>query len=927
MPTQPKRPPEPDRGSEHVYRDRWKWDKVVRGSHAVDCYPTVGSCPYQVYLKDGEIQFQEQAGIFPTVEQGVPDFNPMGCQKGACWHQLLNAKERVLYPLKRVGERGSGQWERISWDQALTEIADGIIDAVQEVGPEAVFSPSGANALAWGMMAQRRFSSISGFPLADFDADIGDCTPGMYLTWGKYVTPSEDDYAHSELIFIWHCNPSYTRIPVYHFVTEARYKGAEVVIIAPDFSPSAVNTDYHVPVRIGSDAALCLSMCKVIVDEGLVDVAFVKEQTDLPLLVRVDDRHFLRASDLQEDGRDDQFYFYDSRARRIAEAPRGTLALGDANPALEGTYRVALKDGREVDVTPVLGLLKERLKDYEPEKAREMCGVHPDVIRQLARKVATKKTHVHEGLGTGKFYHGDLMGRSMYLLLGLTGNWGKKGTGPDYWNTGPATGAHLIEPRGRMGVGGPEELFNALKGVLAAVRAQDATATDEIAAIDIMQNMSASGTYIPPVWWWYYHVGFREIWNRRDWHDPTMRREFDDYFKEALAKDWWRGVALPLEDKPPRVIIEVGGNLLRRTRGGQTMFLKHLWPKLKVIVSVDVRMSTTGLFSDYVLPAAQQYERPHAMGLAVNLFYTMLDKSVEPAGEALPEWQMFRLLCRKLSERGKARGITEYQDSRGISYRLDTLEAVFTDNGTLVDEEQMTAEGVKTSAMMGVIPQGTTIETMREKGIVRFTDLGIFPNSLSYATDIKADETMTPFRNHVEKKEPYPTLVRRAQFYIDHDWFLESGEELPAHKDPPKMGGDYPLMLTSGHNRWSVHSGNIVNRLMLETHRGHPHLVMNPGDAAQRGVQDDEEVRLHNDMGSIMVRVKLSPGVRPGQVICYSGWDPYQFREWRGTSDLEGAMVKWLHFAGGYGHLRYWPFMWQPTHVDRATRVEVSKIT
>jgi nitrate reductase alpha subunit len=178
----------------------------------------------------------------------------------------------------------------------------------------------------------------------------------------------------------------------------------------------------------------------------------------------------------------------------------------------------------------------------------------------------------------------------------------------------------------------------------------------------------------------------------------------------------------------------------------------------------------------------------------------------------------------------------------------------------------------------------------------------------------------------VEKKEPYPTLVRRAQFYIDHDWFLEAGEELPAHKDPPKMGGDYPLMLTSGHNRWSIHSGNIVNRTMLETHRGHPHLVMNPGDAAQRGVQDDEEVRLHNDMGAIMVRLKLSPSVRPGQVICYSGWDPYQFREWRGPSDLEGAMVKWLHFAGGYGHLRYWPFMWQPTHVDRATRVDVSKI-
>jgi nitrate reductase alpha subunit len=64
------------------YRERWKWDKVVWGSHVVDCYPTVGSCPYRVYVKDGRVVFEEQAGVIPAVEKGVPDFNPMGCQKG-----------------------------------------------------------------------------------------------------------------------------------------------------------------------------------------------------------------------------------------------------------------------------------------------------------------------------------------------------------------------------------------------------------------------------------------------------------------------------------------------------------------------------------------------------------------------------------------------------------------------------------------------------------------------------------------------------------------------------------------------------------------------------------------------------------------------------------------------------------------------------
>jgi DMSO reductase family type II enzyme molybdopterin subunit len=915
------------RPTERGYRDLWKWDDVVWGSHTVDCYPAVGSCPYRVYLKDGTIQFQEPAGVFPSVEEGVPDFNPMGCQKGACWHQFLHDKERVQYPLKRVGERGSGQWQRVSWDQALTEIADGIIDAIQELGPESVFCPNGPNAGAWGVMTQRRFSQLTGTLLADFDCDVSDFAPGMYLTWGKLTTASEDDYSHSGLIIIWHCNPSYTRIPFNHFLTEARYKGAEVVIVAPDFSPSAVHTDYHVPVAIGTDAALCLGMCKVIVDEGLVNSAFIKDQTDLPLLVRQDNRRFLRESDIREGGNDEQFYIFDSNSGRITEAQRGTLALGETDPALEGTWTVETEDGLKITVTPVFELMKKRLASYEPEKASAMCGVHADVIRTLARKVAAKKTHIYEGLGTGKHYHGDLMERSMYLLLALTGNWGKKGTGSTYWNSGPSTAGLLTESRQ---VGGPEELTQLLAGyrqMLQVYRTQDPTKTDEIAAVDLMKDVSSlTGSLVPPVWFWYYHAGYREVWNKREWHDPSMSREFDAYFEEAMKENWWAGVSEPLEDKPPQVMIEVGGNLLRRTRGGQGMLLKNLWPKLKTIVSVDVRMSTTGRFSDYVLPAAQQYERPSAMGLSHTLFYTLADKAVEPKGEAKPEWQIFRLLCRKLSARGNARGASEYANRRGQTFHLDNLEELFTANGALADEEQMTAEGIEGTAAMATIPEGTSMETMRDKGIVRFTAWGDMPYALNYATDIKPDETMSPFSHHVENKQPYPTLTRRSQFYIDHDWFLEAGEELPVHKDPPKMGGDYPLMLTSGHNRWSVHSNNASSRMMLQTHRGHPHLVMSPDDAAQRGIRDDQEVRVHNDIGSFMVRVKLSPSARPGQVICYNGWDSYQFRDILGPSEVEGSMVKWLGFAGGYGHLRYWPFMWAPSQVDRATRVEVSRL-
>jgi nitrate reductase alpha subunit len=217
------------------------------------------------------------------------------------------------------------------------------------------------------------------------------------------------------------------------------------------------------------------------------------------------------------------------------------------------------------------------------------------------------------------------------------------------------------------------------------------------------------------------------------------------------------------------------------------------------------------------------------------------------------------------------------------------------------------------------------MEMMRERGFVRFHDWGISPYGLSQATDPRPGETLTPFRNHVEKHHPFPTLSRRAQFYIEHPWFLEAGEELPCHKPPPSQGGDHPLTLISGHNRWSSHSTNQVNRLMLATHRGRPTLLMNPDDAAARGIADDDLITVRNDVSSFTVHARLVPGVAPGLVIIYNGWEPYQFPSWRSPADVEPGLVKWLGFAGGYGHLRYWQFEWQPVPNDRAIRVDVRK--
>jgi anaerobic selenocysteine-containing dehydrogenase len=262
----------------------------------VDCYP--GGCSWRVYTKDGKVVREEQASLAAPIEAGVPDMNPMGCQKGACWSHCLYSEDRVTQPLKRVGERGEGKFEPVSWDEALTDIADSMLDAIEEQGPESVLTLLTPEV---GGGPARIFTNVLGTPTTDGNAEFQDFSPGWHVTWGLFNPVSTmDDWFLADLTLIWHANPVYTNIHWYHYIAESRYNGGEVVTIAPDYSPSAVHADY----RIGTDAALALAMCKVIVDADLYQKQFVQEQTDLPLLVRTDNARFLRASDVADGERD-----------------------------------------------------------------------------------------------------------------------------------------------------------------------------------------------------------------------------------------------------------------------------------------------------------------------------------------------------------------------------------------------------------------------------------------------------------------------------------------------------------------------------------------------------------------------------------------------------------------------------------------------
>ena len=266
----------------------------------------------------------------------------------------------------REGERGSGRFKRVSRDEALTTVADAVIDTIKLEGSESVVfeETTEGGLICWA--SYLRFASMIGAISLDGNGLINDFLIGQYLTFGKYsMASSVDDTFHSKLILIWHLN----RL---RRASRTTTTSARRAITAPrpphraGLQPVLVHADRYVPVEPWTDAALALGMCQVIVEEGLADLRFVKEQTDLSLLVRTDNGRFLRAADVEEDGSQEHFDWWTPSV--ACSRRRATLALGGLDPVLAGTFTVECKgDGKggengsaTVEAAPVFALLKQR---------------------------------------------------------------------------------------------------------------------------------------------------------------------------------------------------------------------------------------------------------------------------------------------------------------------------------------------------------------------------------------------------------------------------------------------------------------------------------------------------------------------------------------------------------------------------------------
>ncbi|MCK5714171.1 MAG: molybdopterin-dependent oxidoreductase, partial [Hyphomicrobiaceae bacterium] len=203
------------------------------------------------------------------------------CGKVRQFGKRLNHRDRLLHPLRRVGEKGAGEFQRMTWDDAVEEITDRFNKIRAEWGSEAIlpYNYGGSNGLLTdGFLDDLYFARLGASRLAKTlcAAPTTTVAVGMY---GKMPGVAFEDYAHAKCIIVWGANPKTSNIHLVPFLKRAKELGAFIAVVDPVRNLSAKEADLHLAVRPGTDLPVALALIKLLHDADELDQAFIDQHT------------------------------------------------------------------------------------------------------------------------------------------------------------------------------------------------------------------------------------------------------------------------------------------------------------------------------------------------------------------------------------------------------------------------------------------------------------------------------------------------------------------------------------------------------------------------------------------------------------------------------------------------------------------------
>ena len=423
------------------------------------------------------------------------------------WYEDGFPREKDGLPPKKYFNRGRDEWIRITHDEGATIAAavlkniaetysgdegkrrlkaqkydDVCIEATRGAGVQTMKFRGGmpllgitrifgmyrlANSLALLDAHVRKVGPDQALGAKGFDnySWHTDLPPGHPMVTGQQTVEFDlNSVEYAKTVVVWGMNWITTKMPDAHWLTEARLKGVKIVVIACEYSATASKGDDVIVVRPGTTPALALGLANVIFKEKLYDGAYVRQWTDLPVLVRTDTLKRLRAQDvfggqlaslkqtrvlakgeteppaiahtasittaaMREEWGD---YVWWDRAANAPKLLTRDMVGQNSNvndPLLDGSIDVKLADGNTVRCRPVFDLIREYAAHFTPQTTEEITWAPAAAVESLARDIARNPgaTLFAVGMGPNQFFNSDNKDRDTLLLAALTGNVGRIG--------------------------------------------------------------------------------------------------------------------------------------------------------------------------------------------------------------------------------------------------------------------------------------------------------------------------------------------------------------------------------------------------------------------------------------------------------------------------------------------------------------------
>ncbi|MEM2455204.1 MAG: molybdopterin-dependent oxidoreductase [Candidatus Bathyarchaeia archaeon] len=717
--------------------------------------------------------------------------------------------DQLMYPLKRVGERGKGKWQRISWDQALDEIAAKLKELKEKYGPECLATLEGTYR-SDQYPIRARFLFAWGNPYNEAACGSICLHPGaateLTMT-GGFSFGSEPSL--TRLLIVPAGNLPEMSPPNWRRFAANR-KNLKVIVIDPRFSENARNADYWLQIRPGTDCALFMAWAKIIIEEELYDKEFVENWTNAPFLVRTDKRKLLRECDVISDGSRENFVVWDKKRENIAiwKSRDFEYQPKDASPALRGIYKVKLMDGTEVECKTVWEMLIERLSPYMPECVEEITWISSEKIIETARLFGKyRPVYIFPGVGLYQAGKNTSDNHIMKTILQMI------------------SGSYDVNGGVRLGRFRPGPVIGGKIGIRDSM-----LEGQEFIKPETKKKMLGAERFKVMAWPAFDLVNeqYKRVWG--------IPQTFCDHTYNVSVGLIWRAI-LTGKPYPIKALITFGSNPVMWAPNTKLVYkaLKSL--NLELHVVLEHWMTPTADLADYVLPvASKSLEVPYLSTFEdLTEAFWVGENAVEPLGERHSDYDFWRGLAERL-------GLSElfpWKNAKElIEYRLASVGLSF---------DEAVELGLIVSSTPGYMPWEDKVYAQIDPKTGKPRGFATVSGRAEIWSTILEELGYDPLPQY---EEPYESPLRT-----------------------PELAKEYPLILTTGGRfRPMFHSENRHWGIGFREQYPWPICDIHHETARELGISNGDWVWIETRRGRILQRARVGPHQHPRVVNVESSW-------------------------------------------------------